>query len=49
MDILNLLCNPPYSENGVEAERDDILDAAVLAVAGLNMAESNNGYIFNSY
>ena len=49
MDILNLLCNPPYSENGVEAERDDILDAAVLAVAGLNMAESNNDYIFNSY
>ena len=35
LDILSLLHNPPYSENSAEAKRDDIIDAAVLAVVGL--------------
>ena len=47
MDIFNLVHNPPYSENGVDVAQDDVIDAAVLALTGLNAMQGINQHIIN--
>ena len=49
LDIISLFNNLQYSGDGAEARRDDIIDAAVLAVAGFDAIEANNNHLIHNF